>query len=102
MKKKNSRFPHYLGEISLWTGLATTCAGVLALKPVQVALGFTSPAGILSTTALSFVAPAFSSLLLRRVSGIPLTEASHDEKYGDRKDYQEWKKNTPRLLPKLW
>ncbi|KAG8426097.1 hypothetical protein J3459_008441 [Metarhizium acridum] len=75
----DSRFPHYFGEISLWTGLATTCAGVLALKPVQLALGFRTPAGIVATTALSFVAPAFSGLLVTRVSGIPLTEARHDE-----------------------
>lgn len=72
------------------------------MKPVQLALGFTSPGGILATTALSFIAPAFSGFLLTKVSGIPLTEARHDEKYGDRKDYQEWKKNTPKLLPKLW
>ncbi|KAG8405660.1 hypothetical protein J3459_021571 [Metarhizium acridum] len=96
------RFPHYFGEISLWTGLATTCAGVLALKPVQLALGFRTPAGIVATTALSFVAPAFSGLLVTRVSGIPLTEARHDEKYGGRADYQEWKRNTPKLVPKLW
>ncbi|EFZ02460.1 DUF1295 domain protein [Metarhizium robertsii] len=96
------RFPHYFGEISLWTGLATTCAGVLALKPIQLALGFRTPAGIVATTALSFVAPAFSGLLLTKVSGIPLTEARHDEKYGGRADYQEWKRNTPKLVPKLW
>ncbi|KID77917.1 uncharacterized protein G6M90_00g036830 [Metarhizium brunneum] len=96
------RFPHYFGEISLWTGLATTCAGVLALKPIQLALGFSTPAGIVATTALSFVAPAFSGLLLTKVSGIPLTEARHDEKYGGRADYQEWKRNTPKLVPKLW
>lgn len=98
----SSRFPHYFGEISLWTGLATTCAGVLALKPIQLALGFRTPAGIVATTALSFVAPAFSGLLLTKVSGIPLTEARHDEKYGGRADYQEWKRNTPKLVPKLW
>ncbi|GAB0135024.1 hypothetical protein EsDP_00003376 [Epichloe bromicola] len=97
-----SRFPHYFGEISLWTGLATTAAGVLALKPVQVALGFSGPAGVLATTALSFTAPAFSTLLLLKVSGIPLTEARHDERFKDNKEYQEWKKNTPRLVPKLW
>ncbi|QPH11171.1 hypothetical protein C2857_002808 [Epichloe festucae Fl1] len=97
-----SRFPHYFGEISLWTGLATTAAGVLALKPVQVALGFSGPAGVLATTALSFTAPAFSTLLLLKVSGIPLTEARHDERFKDNREYQEWKRNTPRLVPKLW
>ncbi|KAK2613050.1 hypothetical protein QQS21_000979 [Conoideocrella luteorostrata] len=97
-----SRFPHYFGEISLWTGVATTAAGVLALKPVQVALGFSNPVGILATTALAFTAPAFSSFLLLKVSGIPLTEARHDERFKNNREYQEWKKNTPRLIPKLW
>lgn len=97
-----SRFPHYFGEISLWTGLATTAAGVLARRPVQVALGFSGPAGVLATTALSFTAPAFSALLLLKVSGIPLTEARHDERFKDNREYQEWKRNTPRLVPKLW
>ncbi|OAA51652.1 hypothetical protein NOR_00245 [Metarhizium rileyi] len=96
------RFPHYFGEIALWTGLATTCAGVLASRPVQLALGFASPAGVAATTALAFIAPVFSGFLLTRVSGIPLTEARHDDKYGGRKDYQEWKRNTPKLVPKLW
>ncbi|KAG6293869.1 hypothetical protein E4U09_002836, partial [Claviceps aff. purpurea] len=98
----NSRFPHYFGEISLWTGLATTAAGALALKPVQIALGFTGPAGVLATTALSFTAPAFSAFLLTQVSGIPMTEERHDKRFKDNKEYQAWKRDTPKLVPKLW
>lgn len=30
-----------------------------------------------------------------------MSEKKYDKKFGDRKDYQEWKKNTPRLIPKL-
>ncbi|KAG5916908.1 hypothetical protein E4U61_003192 [Claviceps capensis] len=97
-----SRFPHYFGEISLWTGLATTAAGALALKPVQIALGFTGPAGVLATTALSFTAPAFSAFLLTQVSGIPMTEERHDKRFKDNKEYQAWKRDTPKLVPKLW
>ncbi|QUC21968.1 uncharacterized protein UV8b_06209 [Ustilaginoidea virens] len=96
------RFPHYFGEISLWTGLATVAAGVLARGPVQAALGLAGPAGVLATTALAFTAPAFSALLLLKVSGIPLTEARHDERFRDNADYHEWKANTPRLVPRLW
>ncbi|KAG6007477.1 hypothetical protein E4U21_005945 [Claviceps maximensis] len=97
-----SRFPHYFGEISLWTGLATTAAGVLALQPVQIALGLSGPAGVLATTALSFTAPAFSAFLLTKVSGIPLTEARHDERFKDNEAYLAWKRDTPKLVPKLW
>ena len=47
------------------------------------------------------VSPAFVTFLLLKVSGVPLSENKYDKKYGDRKDYQEWKKNTPMFIPKL-
>jgi len=98
-----SRFPHYFGEITVWVGIATVAAGVLARKPVQLALGFSGGlVGILTTTGLSFISPAFSALLLLKVSGVPLSEKKYDAQYSHRKDYQEWKKNTPKLIPKFW
>ncbi|KAL3962659.1 hypothetical protein ACCO45_004182 [Purpureocillium lilacinum] len=97
------RFPHYFGEITLWTGLATFSAGALAAPPAQAALGLGGgAAGILATSALCFVAPAFSTFLLTRVSGIPMSEGKYDKRYGNRADYQAWKRDTPRLVPKLW
>lgn len=30
-----------------------------------------------------------------------MSEKKYDQRYGDRKDYQEWKKNTPMFFPKL-
>jgi steroid 5-alpha reductase family enzyme len=98
-----SRFPNYFGEISLWAGIATASAGVLARLPIQQALGLSGgPLGVITTSILSFVSPAFAAFLLVKVSGIPLSEGKYDKRYGDRKDYQEWKKNTPRLIPKFW
>ncbi|UNI18167.1 hypothetical protein JDV02_004451 [Purpureocillium takamizusanense] len=101
-----SRFPHYFGEITLWTGLATFCAGALATAPAQAALGLRSvgggAAGVLATSAACFVAPAFSAFLLTRVSGIPMSEGKYDERYGHRADYRAWKRDVPRLVPKLW
>ncbi|KAF7542994.1 hypothetical protein G7046_g10077 [Stylonectria norvegica] len=98
-----SQFPNYFGEITLWTGIATVAAGVLARKPVQLGLGFSGgAAGILTTTVLSYVSPAFAALLLLKVSGVPLSERKYNARYGDRKDYQEWKRNTPKLVPRLW
>ncbi|PHH65959.1 hypothetical protein CDD81_907 [Ophiocordyceps australis] len=97
------RFPNYLGEITLWSGIATIAAGALAQRPVQRALGFPSgPRGILATTALSFFSPVFSAYLITQVSGVPLTEQIYDERYGHRKDYKQWRHNTPRLLPKIF
>ncbi|OLN85152.1 hypothetical protein CCHL11_06227 [Colletotrichum chlorophyti] len=97
-----SQYPNYFGEISLWTGIATAAAGTLATQPIQLALGLSGGAtGLLLTAAMSYVSPAFVSLLLLKVSGVPLSEKKYDKRYGDRKDYQEWKRNTPKLFPKL-
>jgi steroid 5-alpha reductase family enzyme len=71
--------------------------------PVQVGLGLSGglPGQIL-VLGLSYVSPAFVTLLLTKVSGIPLSEGKYNQRYGDRKDYQEWKKNTPKFFPKLF
>ncbi|WP_455140794.1 DUF1295 domain-containing protein, partial [Candidatus Hodarchaeum mangrovi] len=42
----------------------------------------------------------FVTLLLTRVSGIPILENRADEKWGGQEDYEEYKKNTPVLIPK--
>ncbi|KAF6832582.1 hypothetical protein CMUS01_06868 [Colletotrichum musicola] len=97
-----SQYPNYFGEISLWTGIATAAAGVFVTRPVQAGLGLSGGViGLLSGVAMSYVSPAFVSLLLLKVSGVPLSEKKYDERYGNRKDYQEWKRNTPKLFPKL-
>ncbi|KAK3332179.1 hypothetical protein B0T19DRAFT_367530 [Cercophora scortea] len=93
-----SRHPNYFGESTLWTGIATTAAGVLLSAPVRATMGL-SPAAALS---LCYVSPAFVTFLLLKVSGVPLSEKKYDKKYGDRKEYQEWKKNTPKFFPKLF
>ncbi|KAK2766493.1 hypothetical protein CKAH01_04776 [Colletotrichum kahawae] len=98
-----SQYPNYFGEISLWSGIATAAAGVIVTKPVQASLGLYGGAmGPLLATGMSFASPAFVALLLTKVSGIPLSEKKYDKRYGDRKDYQEWKKNTPKLIPKVF
>lgn len=99
----NSQYPNYFGECTLWTGIATAAAGVLVTSPVQLGLGLSGsiPARLLAL-AISFVSPAFVSFLLLRVTGVPLSEKKYDAKYGHRKDYQEWKQNTPKFFPKLF
>ncbi|KAM3515035.1 hypothetical protein MY11210_001273 [Beauveria gryllotalpidicola] len=99
-----SRFPHYFGEISMWTGIAVTAAGVLARTPVQLALGWMGPGplGVMATTALCGLSPLFSWFLVTRVSGVPMSEKKYDQRYGHRADYQKWRSETPRLVPKLW
>ncbi|KAK0640856.1 hypothetical protein B0T16DRAFT_418568 [Cercophora newfieldiana] len=93
-----SRHPNYFGESTLWTGIATASAGILLSRPVQGALAL-SPAAAVSLCAIS---PAFVTFLLLKVSGVPLSEEKYDKRFGDRKGYQEWKKNTPKFFPRLF
>ncbi|CAN0432763.1 unnamed protein product [Ascophyllum nodosum] len=79
-----SRHPNYLGEIGVWWSLLGVALPVL-IGPGQVALGLSSP--------------VFITSLILYVSGVPLLERQHDKKYGDDPRYQEYKKNTPLLVP---
>ncbi|KKY28521.1 putative 3-oxo-5-alpha-steroid 4-dehydrogenase [Diplodia seriata] len=98
-----SRHPNYFGEITLWTGIATAAAGVVASKAGASALGLGAGlAGKTGAVAMCAASPAFVAFLLLKVSGIPLSENKYDKRYGDRKDYQEWKRNTPMLFPKFF
>lgn len=97
-----SRHPNYFGESTLWTGIATLSAGVLASNAGVAGMGL---AGGLAGKAIALlsagVSPAFVTFLLLKVSGVPLSENKYDKRYGDRKDYQKWKKETPMFFPKL-
>ncbi len=79
-----SRHPNYFGEIVLWIGVA-----IIALPVLQ------------GWQWIALVSPIFVILLLTRVSGIPLLEKKADQKWGGQEDYEEYKKNTPVLIPKL-
>jgi steroid 5-alpha reductase family enzyme len=79
-----SRHPNYFGEILLWIGIA-----VIAFPIMETWQYF------------SLISPVFVYFLLTRVSGIPLLEKRSDEKWGGKDEYEEYKKNTPVLIPKL-
>lgn len=79
-----SRHPNYFGEILLWLGVA-----IIALPVLQ------------GWQWVALISPFFVALLLTRVSGIPLLEQKADKKWGGQADYEEYKKNTPVLIPKL-
>jgi steroid 5-alpha reductase family enzyme len=97
-----SRHPNYFGESTLWTGIAVTAAGVLASNVGMVGMGLAGGlGGRLLALGICGISPAFVTFLLLKVSGVPLSENKYDKKYGGRKDYQEWKKNTPMFIPKL-
>ncbi len=77
-----SQHPNYFGEIVLWTGIAL-CA-LPALDGWQHA---------------TLVSPVFVWLLLTRVSGTRMLDASARRRWGDDPEYLEYTARTPRLLP---
>lgn len=79
-----SRHPNYFGEITLWLGVM--------LIAVPVLQGW---------QWIALISPIFVTLLLTRVSGVPMLEKRSDEKWGGQADYEAYKKNTPVLIPKL-
>jgi steroid 5-alpha reductase family enzyme len=48
---------------------------------------------------LSVIGPLWITFLLLFVTGIPTTEKSAEDKYGDKKEYKEYKKKTSLLIP---
>ncbi|KAI5808065.1 hypothetical protein DFH27DRAFT_294377 [Peziza echinospora] len=94
-----SRHPNYAGEITLWCGVAVI-AGLGGGLVGEVGKRYLS-GGRMMGLAIAGISPLFTTFLLTKVSGIPLTEKKYDAKYGEKKEYQEWKKNTPVLWPKM-
>jgi len=80
-----SRHPNYFGEIMIWLGVAIIAFPVLS--------GY-------QYFALS--SPIFVYLLLTRASGIPILEKNAEKKWGGQEAYEEYKRNTPVLIPKLF
>lgn len=79
-----SRHPNYFGEIMLWVGVA-----IIALPVLQ------------GWQWVALISPVFVTLLLTRVSGVPLLEAKADKKWGGQTDYETYKKKTPVLIPRI-
>jgi len=77
-----SRHPNYFGEIVLWIGIA-----IIAI-PVLRGWGW-----------VSLISPVFITILLTRISGVPMLERRADEKWGGQEDYEAYKRNTSVLIP---
>ncbi|MCR9289588.1 DUF1295 domain-containing protein [Saprospiraceae bacterium] len=79
-----SRHPNYFGEIVLWIGVT-----IIAIPSFQ------------GWQWVGLISPIFVTLLLTRVSGVPMLEAKADKKWGGQADYETYKAETPVLIPKL-
>ena len=73
-----SRHPNYFGEITLWIGVM-----IIALPVLQ------------GWPWVTLISPIFVTLLVTRVSRIPLLEKKADQKWGGQTDYKTYKKRRP-------
>ena len=78
-----SRHPNYFGEIVLWIGIA-----IVALPVLQ------------GWQWVTMISPIFITLLLTKISGIPMLEVRADQKWGGQDDYEDYKASTSVLIPR--
>jgi steroid 5-alpha reductase family enzyme len=76
-----SRHPNYFGEIVLWIGVM-----IIAVPVLQ------------GWNWVALISPIFITILLTRISGVPMLERRADEKWGGQEDYEAYKRNTPVLV----
>jgi len=81
-----SRHPNYFGEILMWSCMA----GLASLSAIRQ--------GIPSLHCAWF-SPAFTALLLLRVSGVPMVEKAGLKKWGEDPAYLHYIKNTSCIIP---
>ena len=49
---------------------------------------------------VTLISPVFVTLLITRISGVPMLEKRADEKWGGQEDYETYKERTPVLIPR--
>ncbi len=77
-----SRHPNYFGEIVIWIGVAIIALPVLS-----------------GWRYVTLISPVFVTLLLTKVSGIPMLEQRAQERWGEEQEFQDYMKNTSVLIP---
>jgi steroid 5-alpha reductase family enzyme len=50
---------------------------------------------------VTLISPVFVTVLLTRVSGLPMLEKRADDVWGGQEDYEAYKERTPVLIPRL-
>lgn len=83
------QYPNYTGEIMFWTGLGYYYLASFGQHPLR--------------HVLSFLPAAFVSLLLLKVSGIPISERMRAKRYVNSEMYKQYKHAVPKwLIPGLY
>ncbi|MED5262277.1 MAG: DUF1295 domain-containing protein [Myxococcota bacterium] len=77
-----SRHPNYVGEITLWVGVAMVAFPALS-----------------GGQYLTLISPVFVFVLLTRISGIAMVERRGMRKWGDDPEYRAYLERTPALFP---
>ena len=80
------RFPNYLGEMMLWTGLYLSASSTFE--------GVWEHASVIS--------PLFVVWLLSRLSGIPILERQNLKRWQDKPEFMHYFRNTYRLIPYIY
>lgn len=78
-----SRHPNYFGEITLWLGVAIIAVPVLS-----------------GWRWVTLISPIFVTVLLTRISGIPMLERRAQKRWGDEPAFQEYTERTSVLIPR--
>lgn len=78
-----ARHPNYFGEIMLWIGIAIMALPILS-----------------GWQWAALISPVFVTLLLTKVSGIPLLTRKAKAKWGDDPAWQAYYNTTPALIPR--
>jgi steroid 5-alpha reductase family enzyme len=82
---KYIRHPNYLGEIIIWFGIF-----VISISYINSIF-----------TSLSILSPIFVFVLLRFLTGVPQLELSSEKKWGNQKEYINYKKEAGTIFPKF-
>ncbi len=77
-----SRHPNYFGEIVLWIGIAIISLPLLSGWQI-----------------VTLISPLFVFILLTKISGLPFLEDKAEKKWGNDKNYIDYKNKTPVLTP---
>ena len=78
-----SRHPNYFGEILLWLGIAIIAVPVLS-----------------GWRWVALISPVFVTVLLTRISGVPMLERRAQERWGDEVAFRHYVAGTPVLIPR--